>query len=307
MDQCPSEVWAYIFELACTDGGVTGCSITLVSRYFREIVLPVQLYSVALRGATKMVAFAKLLEQRSPAHRRVRHLFLANNGHSIPENSVLHIRDLNDILFWILTTLAPDLLTLASTLHENAVTKSSVLSISFPCLTELTLNGYLLYPDVRIAAPMRYLHILSACNSAPLYTARAPGLTHLRLSTLSTIHQDFQQALEDFLTGSGAADQQSIRHPFPSTIQKIVIQQDRVITRSLHGGMGGWTNRVIEGLQALLHADKGRKLEILAKNWTKPPDRSARDCWEDRIVGGCGCWGETDVLGKDIGSKVAPI
>lgn len=75
MERCPVEVWQRILSLACTDGGYTGCSLSLVSRFMRDAVEPICFHSVMLIGRERCTAFATLLD-RSTTQKTIRHLFV---------------------------------------------------------------------------------------------------------------------------------------------------------------------------------------------------------------------------------------
>ncbi|KZP05551.1 hypothetical protein FIBSPDRAFT_702196, partial [Athelia psychrophila] len=78
MDCVPTEIWTKIFSHACTDSGLTGCSLALVSRFFRAASEPVKLQSIALSGPRRIIDFESTL-CAIPAHlRRVRYLFLSD-------------------------------------------------------------------------------------------------------------------------------------------------------------------------------------------------------------------------------------
>lgn len=55
MQKCPPEIHAYIFELACTDGGAAGIALSAVSHYVRAIAAPYQWYTLAVAGTTPTV------------------------------------------------------------------------------------------------------------------------------------------------------------------------------------------------------------------------------------------------------------
>lgn len=277
MDRCPSELWTRIFGLACMesmDGGFTGCSIAHVSRYFHAAVLPVQLYSVALSGAKKTSVFADLLEQREPAHRRVRHLMLSsdpyivyplNNYGSSPDNAN-NVGDMDVVLSRILVIVAPDLLTLVSTWPHRIITEHNTLDVTFPRLTKLSMSGGLFYPPPITNSThdyfpsLQYLRIPPS-SIVPLYTSRAPRLTHLQLDDCGRMDREFQQSLQRFL--SGFVDIDEVGEPlFPSTIQKIMIARNAIFSPP---GAGRSTTTVIH--IALLLSDKDHKLEFIS-----PPD-----------------------------------
>lgn len=55
MQKCPPEIHAYIFELACTDGGAAGVALSAVSHYVRAISAPYQWYTLAVTGTAQTV------------------------------------------------------------------------------------------------------------------------------------------------------------------------------------------------------------------------------------------------------------
>ena len=55
MQKCPPEIHAYIFELACTDGGAAGVALSAVSHYVRAISAPYQWYTLAVTGTAQIV------------------------------------------------------------------------------------------------------------------------------------------------------------------------------------------------------------------------------------------------------------
>ncbi|KAF8260324.1 hypothetical protein EI94DRAFT_1748945 [Lactarius quietus] len=68
MEKCPTEIHAYIFELACTDGGAAGIALSAVSRYVRAISAPYQWYTLAVAGTTQTVRLAERIRSLSQAH-----------------------------------------------------------------------------------------------------------------------------------------------------------------------------------------------------------------------------------------------
>ncbi|KAL0959533.1 hypothetical protein HGRIS_011246 [Hohenbuehelia grisea] len=62
MEHYPTEVWAYIFAFACSDGGKTGRRLASVSRYVRAASDPVRMRSVALYSVEQICSFADALK-----------------------------------------------------------------------------------------------------------------------------------------------------------------------------------------------------------------------------------------------------
>lgn len=77
MDTIPYELQAIIFRLACVDGGTTGCSLALVSKYIRDVSGPYRLRSVSLHGPEEIQSFLISLGQTPEHLRRIRNLFIS--------------------------------------------------------------------------------------------------------------------------------------------------------------------------------------------------------------------------------------
>lgn len=77
INRTPAEVWGRIFEFACVDGGTTGRSLALVSKYFYTISRLYRLQSVSVQGPEELQLFLRLLKQTPPHQRRVRSLFIS--------------------------------------------------------------------------------------------------------------------------------------------------------------------------------------------------------------------------------------
>ncbi|TBU38814.1 hypothetical protein BD309DRAFT_1004118 [Dichomitus squalens] len=84
MDHLPTELLEAIFTLCCNDGGRTGISLALVSKYVRAASRTSRFYSVALRSgsASQLHHLLSLLTAEraidSPLKPRVRHLYIAS-------------------------------------------------------------------------------------------------------------------------------------------------------------------------------------------------------------------------------------
>lgn len=123
-----------------------------------------------------------------------------------------------------------------------------------------------------------------------MYTMGAPALTHLRMSAVSAVPSRLQQQLKSFLAGSDQENDSEVGHPpFPLTLQKIIIQRDVIRFTTTGEPLINGINWVHDQFRTLKLADKKERLEILGSD---VPARNARDDWEDRINGGCGCWGK---------------
>ncbi|KAF8877284.1 hypothetical protein BD779DRAFT_1677403 [Infundibulicybe gibba] len=72
--QLPTELLTHIFTLACNDDGITGGTLSLVSRAFREAVKPIVLRTVNLHSAGHVSWLERLLAIDRSAKIAVRHL-----------------------------------------------------------------------------------------------------------------------------------------------------------------------------------------------------------------------------------------
>lgn len=66
MQNCPPEIHAYIFELACTDGGAAGLALSSVSHYVRAISAPYQWYTLAVAGTAQTVRLIERIRSFNP-------------------------------------------------------------------------------------------------------------------------------------------------------------------------------------------------------------------------------------------------
>ena len=65
MQKCPPEIHAYIFDLACTDGGAAGIALSTVSHYVRAMSAPYQWHSLAVTGTQQTVRLAERIQSFS--------------------------------------------------------------------------------------------------------------------------------------------------------------------------------------------------------------------------------------------------
>ncbi|KZP05550.1 hypothetical protein FIBSPDRAFT_695374, partial [Athelia psychrophila] len=77
MDRAPSEIWTEIFSHACVDSGLTGRSLSLVSKFIRAESAIMKLQSISVHGPQQIIAFHQLLLQTTPHHRHIRYLLLS--------------------------------------------------------------------------------------------------------------------------------------------------------------------------------------------------------------------------------------
>ena len=191
MDRCPVELWLKIVALACTDGGYTGRSLSLVSRSMRDIVEPVRFLSVSLIDEKQLLAFSGLVAHFShpPV---IQHLFVSVQlifwGHEAM--SAEKVAELEHAFNATLYIAAPNVQTLV--IHDPPNFDATCNDLLFPALRDLSiptlsqfgpeLDGYTRFPS------LRRLH-LSSYHCFPDFWPKlvrfVPSLTHLRLSGIN--------------------------------------------------------------------------------------------------------------------------
>ncbi|KAI0823586.1 hypothetical protein BC628DRAFT_1324941 [Trametes gibbosa] len=93
MEKLAFELLTSIFELACTDGGYTACSLSRVCKHVREVSYPLRFHTVALFGAQdQMKKFLVQLEDEraflGPNAPQVRHLFFHTQNIELDDDIV---------------------------------------------------------------------------------------------------------------------------------------------------------------------------------------------------------------------------
>ena len=166
METLPFELLENIAAFACTDGGRTGCSLSLVSKRFREVARGTRFASVALTSghpaqlAQFLAAYTAARRDARPEHGatpRIRHLCVcsdasrrhsnARSGHGRPATPPLGEStrrfEFTAVLKQLLRTVAPELesLALVSTPGFLPVPASLLEKNVWPGLRELTIVG----------------------------------------------------------------------------------------------------------------------------------------------------------------------
>ena len=309
-ERLSADIWYQIFFEACTDGGRTACALSRVSQYFRDVVLPLQLDNVSLIGIRNIDCFAALLQSREmhPELCRVQHLFLWIEA----KNEALTRRKLRPALRYILGKTAPGLITFTDGVPQRMDEDGHILDFTFPMLRELTIRSpkkkskFVTRPNREPSFPsLRYLHVMSSSKNAYAYTQYASNLTHLRLPIKEReISPQLREAIQFVVKPDVAAteprDQTTLLLPLPlkfvPTLEKIFIE-----ARWLYTPRGVWSdseNAQSQWLENILNLDEKKKI-VLISDGTFPPgsddlrdslQKTAQKNWEERIVGGPGCW-----------------
>ena len=74
--ECPPEILHEIFALACTDTGLTGRSLSLVSKQFKEISRTFKYQSIAITRWRQLIAFAQTFTQLPDFQKKIKYLFI---------------------------------------------------------------------------------------------------------------------------------------------------------------------------------------------------------------------------------------
>lgn len=258
MESCPAEICAAIFSLACTDGGYTGRSLALCSRYINATSKSVRLQSICIRGLRQMKGFAALLDTLTPEYRRVRYLCITDyrrrlitheyicQYHTLKEQ-VKQISEMtievdsrrkdmevvrSEVLRHIIGAVASSVVNLSI---YFAVCERADCKIPFPLprLTELTTFCNFEHTGLAVVTlesfkPYPSLRRWNTCgfNVYPPYLfghiARlAPALTHLRLAKIDDCSESLQRALDTEYIGNEE------RVVLPLTIEKILIHPSK--------------------------------------------------------------------------------
>jgi hypothetical protein len=157
MDNCSIELLQKIFSYACTDGGRTGCALSLVSHWIRAVATPVRFQTVSLTNVSQMRLFLSMLEAM-PNPPRVSHLFLSH--HACPARISLMLSCDHTECISIVSLLSASLISLGAHLVHLPIKSTSLLQskLSFPLLQDLSIgcscgnmatSGLPLFPSLR--------------------------------------------------------------------------------------------------------------------------------------------------------------
>ncbi|KAM5534452.1 hypothetical protein V8D89_011919 [Ganoderma adspersum] len=346
MESLAVELLERIFFFACTDGGYTGCSLSLVSKHIREASRAARFHSVSLVESsvcqlTEFSACFRAERTRALAQGvtlRVRHLCIS--GCNSPEvrfrpkreeqasplriaggrgggmssspcwmNAAMGRTDVgpdqqqafDDAVSAILAAVAPDLRTLAVchgwatyAKHFRMPSAVDVDGVAFPELEELTLAGMewnfrtnhgMFGPPTAALPRLARLHITDVGATGryidlAVWSARAPRLTHLRLTNMGPYSDIFSQVKSVVAPDSDGTGTELL---FPN-LQQLVLQPNVISGASTDT----YTSR-IDDLASI--ATRPLVVLPLREHANQPDERAVtKTCWMDRIAGGPGCW-----------------
>ncbi|KAM5535121.1 hypothetical protein V8D89_011207 [Ganoderma adspersum] len=209
MNHLPLETLQQIFELACTDGGYTGCSLALTSKSIREAAQSTRFHSVMLVAETeRLVALIALYQNQCSNSAGIRprtahlHLLLrstvntrqsTDSTEEVEWDEESEDEDLEESTFPLvqqfLSLVSNDLQSLV-VIRDTLGAATPLFDRAFPSLRDLTLafQCNITTPDptvVPIFPALTHLHIVAPNWSPPLFPrwiAQAPRVTHLRIS-----------------------------------------------------------------------------------------------------------------------------
>ena len=161
----PTEIWHSILSAACVDGGFTGRSLALTSRFFHAQSLSPRFHSLAFHRLDRLEQFIDFLHHRGDWNPMVEHMFLSFSDEPIKvpadfwktytalDRDARRGYDSNKIKqgeLWkerftsamtsLFARVAPNLRTLVVAVHPS-ISPPFFSCPSFPCLEELCITG----------------------------------------------------------------------------------------------------------------------------------------------------------------------
>ncbi|KAI0722275.1 hypothetical protein C8T65DRAFT_545699, partial [Cerioporus squamosus] len=156
MEHLAVELLEHIFTMACTDGGFTGCSLSLVSKHVRAASQTARFHTIALAsGRPRHVAqFAACLAvaraESTGTTPRVRHLFLVSAKREVElqtrpkdEDDMERLKFTAEVTE-LLRIIAPDLYTFCLVNGHRPLSQElrvPFMGVRYPLLREFTLVG----------------------------------------------------------------------------------------------------------------------------------------------------------------------
>jgi hypothetical protein len=294
----PSEIWLKIFNVACTDGGSIGCSLTEVSRYFRDLVNPLRFDSVLIDGLRRLDCFIHQLQKGLPPNACIRRLLLIDSARDDTcsrADYALRRREWG-IGYQNLIELVSPTIEVLTILVTFPLLESNPQGTELPALKDLTLCGehasdLLGLPSTTMPS-LRRVHIFhpQPGHGRHLITQlkhSAPSLTQLRLSNL--FHDlDLPLALGGLLSRPGYLvpwGQGSTRSSnLSDTLQSISVQV--VQTK----GDDARQRAMIRGLFELVSSNDIVGAQVNFMPCVESDGTNLKDEWLDLVNGGHGGW-----------------
>ena len=330
LTRVPTEIWRDIIEQACTDGGPTGKSLVLTSKFFHVQANDSRFTSLALFSLNQLERFLAFVHSRPSEWRYpVRHLWLSFaqecfNGQAsiVSENDdsdeEWHAR-FDCAMTDLLALVAPSLRVL--TLVQNDSHAVPLFRLDLPILSELTVWGsvsaVVIHPCSADCPPrlpaLRRFHFVCGDPSSraqllgPSSWLSASPLTHLRLSDLHDGDEGHEFANTIACAIGVHMPGSSWSNAVPPQGKEIILPHLRYLW--LHGlewypstcseaDQKDWWEVLKSKLEEVVRVaagDKGMWALVLEKSWRKRTvwERRLWDDWLERMEGGRGCWVES--------------
>ena len=267
--QCAVELWQLIFEYACLDDGSSGCSLSLVSRYFHEASKGSRYKSIFLTTPNQLRKVVLILTPLPKHLRRVRHLYISAfaDPSSVDEEQIKVGYEQRELIRLVAGTLLT--LELGS---DHPIPATLQLwpceFVTFPTLSQLTIcgttgEGNMVSTSTHYPA-LRFLHLANqqSVNDGdllPILNA-VSSLTHLRISGPYRLSDLSLKCLEKLLcldVGSEVGTS--------SGIKKVLLQDEGIFLCSAHFNATKIPGVVLLKREHLKHA----KNRITRSRWLK--------------------------------------
>lgn len=300
----PVEIWSKIFSEACTDGGRTGRSLSLVSKYIRDTSKPYK-YQCLLVEERRLRPLVNMLKRIPIEFRRIQHLFLSSNErsfrHRVQRRDRFSSADKNRLLVLASSTLR--------TLEIASCHTELYLGFQMPALLDLTIHNtvfsYRLPSRPIVCYPRLQRFHLASCRwmfdkmFLSILTTVAPGTRELRVSfsCLEVGPDTIPRLLDAFAPLSETHD---TNHPqtisptsLPSALQKIILQPSFIYTDYPYQ----LSNMVTETLREIRREDDRFVLlteDLTDRHFSHEGRAITRRSWNECRAGDRDCWNPAD-------------
>ncbi|KAI0832907.1 hypothetical protein BC628DRAFT_364598 [Trametes gibbosa] len=295
MDSLPFETLEHIFELACVDGGHTGCSLSLTSKAIRAASRTTRFYSVALdlripadHTPGLLRVFLSLYEQHSQTtcgdRSRIRHLHMTLTAATL-SRGLSDVHALFQAVSGDIYTLLLDLSTCNPLTMLPEDVRLDAFDSPFPSLRELTVLGVtsphiIVAPHSALKEPLfpalQRLHIIDHWHRAAgaitppspkfdEWMAHVPRATHLRISNLHWASIRFIERLTESMGYSDSEVERAARLPSVQALRHPHLKYVAVQLCALPSPRSGG------GYSIQVHSLFSRYLEVLISGYPKDP------------------------------------
>jgi hypothetical protein len=292
MNNCPVELILKIFSYACTDGGRTGCALSLVSRWIHAVATPVRFQTVSLTGLSQMRLFINALEAL-PAPPRVSHLLLSDNGIADSESEKPdRCAQWETVCGSIVSTLCGSLISLMADLRSAGVTTAGLIRAdsNFPLLQDLSIactieRLSMTFPPTPPLMPnLRRLHLFSNASEISRirsFISGSPQITHIRLS-----NSPDEAWLVQFLEAALRKESEILR--LPGGLKQLIVQPAES-PYNLNAYYGTMMMRFFNVRDKFKDFETRHEIVALTPECYYRAEDAMED-WLDIVAGGDGCW-----------------